>query len=45
VTHPAVDFYVYAVSRYADAEHYRRLAQRYLAEGIERFRASRVAAK
>jgi predicted nucleotidyltransferase len=42
VTRPAIDFYVYALSRYSDAEHYRQLAHQYLREGIERFRASHI---
>ncbi|SRR5260221_7137176 len=41
VTQPEIDFYVYALSRYSDAEHYRQLAHQYLREGIERYRASR----
>jgi predicted nucleotidyltransferase len=41
VTQPAIDFYVYALSRYSDSEHYRQLGLRYLREGIERYRAGK----
>lgn len=42
VTQPAIDFYVYALSRYSDSEHYRQLGHRYLRERIEHYRASKM---
>ncbi|MFQ6058746.1 MAG: nucleotidyltransferase domain-containing protein [Anaerolineae bacterium] len=42
VTRPAVDFAVHAISRYADTEPLRRLAQRYLEEWIEERRKARM---
>ena len=41
-TLPAVDFIVYAVSRYSDTRSTRALARRYLEEAIEDFRRSRA---
>ena len=40
-TRPAIDFVVYAVKRYADTEHFRKLAFVYLSEDIERYRQRR----
>jgi hypothetical protein len=42
VTRPAVDFAVYAFSRYADTIPFRQLQNRYLFEHIERHKAERA---
>ena len=42
MTRPAVDFAVYALSRYADTIPFRQLQHRYLFENIERHKAERA---
>jgi uncharacterized protein YutE (UPF0331/DUF86 family)/predicted nucleotidyltransferase len=43
ITRPAVDFSVYAASRYSDTAHFRRLAWEYLSEAIEQNRPQSTA--
>ena len=39
LTQPAIDFYVYAASRYSDTASTRKLAYRYLKEWLDRYRS------